>query len=253
MKGRGRVAAPEGRVEHLELTLVKGHWIVHQDGRCFLIDSGSPVSLGRGVGLRWRGRTVRLEPGLIDLATVSGMIGAPVDGLVGMDLLAEVPFRLDAHAGRLTLDAPAEGPGSLRAVAEGRGVPLREVAVDDLLGVPIVRCTLDGREQSAYLDTGAALPFFPPPTHPAARAVRRHSDFLPGLTGLTPIEVDVHLRDLGLGGITRGGVEVGTSPDQIRLLGSLTGIAGILSWPPPSMALAELRMGERRLMLVEAG
>jgi hypothetical protein len=152
----------------------------------------------------------------------------------------------------MVLGSPAEGPGSLSDLATRRGARLHEVPVDSLMRIPVVTCRVDGLELQAFLDSGAVMSYFPAPADPARVPVGRLADFLPTLGGLKAFEADVHLREVRVGGLCRRGVPVAAVPDVLRQVGLLAGVSGILAWPGPGMALAELRMEERRLVVAEA-
>jgi hypothetical protein len=130
------------------LELLDGHLIAETGGR-FLLDTGSPVSFSTTGRVDWGGRARELPTSALglDAAELSHLVGEPLDGLVGGDLLGLHPFTIDLERSVCAVD---EG-GSDRDTAE---LPIRLV-----LGVPLATLELDGVPTQTCIDTGAKLSY----------------------------------------------------------------------------------------------
>jgi hypothetical protein len=152
-------------------------------GRRLLLDTGSPVSVGRGT-FRLLGSSYRLGRGTrgIDLERVGQRIGARLDGLIGTDVVGRAPFTIDWASSQVVF-----GVDSARA--KGAVVPMRA-----LFGIPRVECKIAGRSVSALADTGAAISFFAEPWDGLPKPSGERREFFLGANGLE--EFDTPVRTL---------------------------------------------------------
>jgi hypothetical protein len=125
-----------------------GHILALVDGRRLLVDTGSPGSFGRpGAFVGLAGETpVPKEQGGHDIDKVVEFVGAPVDGLVGMDLIRLAGgLEIDWRAKRISFGRPSP-EGQLVAADLGRGIVRVDVPIDD---TPV----------RAIVDTGAFVSY----------------------------------------------------------------------------------------------
>ena len=91
--------------------IVRGHILINDDrGTRVLLDTGSPISFHSGGAIVLGGESFSVPTSLMgtDAAYVSENVGAPVDGLVGMDILGGGVL-IDVPAGQVTVGESTEG------------------------------------------------------------------------------------------------------------------------------------------------
>ena len=83
-------------VSDCRLEVVDGHLIADLGGR-FLLDTGSPVSFSTTGRANWGGRDCELPTSALglDADELANLVGEPLDGLIGGDLLGLRPFTID--------------------------------------------------------------------------------------------------------------------------------------------------------------
>ena len=195
------------------LELVDGHLIADTGGR-FLLDTGSPVSFSATGRVNWGGRDRELPTSALglDAAELSHLVGEPLDGLVGGDLLGLHPFTIDLERSVLAVDEA----GSDRDTTE---LPIRLV-----LGVPLATLELDGTPTQTCIDTGAKLSYLEAARLDGREAVDETDDFYPGYgTFRTPVyEIAVCIADSELT------MRAGSLPEALSGMLGMLGIAAIL-------------------------
>jgi hypothetical protein len=193
------------------LELVDGHLIVDAGGR-FLLDTGSPVSFSRTGSATWAGQAHGLATSTLglDADELSSLVGTPLDGLIGGNLLGLGAFTVDLERRVCSFGASDRGAAEL---------PLRLV-----LGVPLATIDLDGVPTETCIDTGAKLSYLDQKRLRGREASDETDDFYPGFGAFrTPVyEIPVCLADAAFD------IRVGSLPDALSgMLGTL-GIGAIL-------------------------
>lgn len=191
-----------------------GHLIADIGGTLALVDTGSPLSFGRGGPLSIPGRKHILKPGLgiITADQIGGFIGTPIDCLVGGDIFQGRVLALDFRCMEITLESRGTSPG-------GERVPMRM-----FLNVPVVPFEMRGRTHQAFLDTGAKVSFLDPELLAGLEPAGVLDDFLPTLG---PFRTDLYKVTLGFGGMEFN-LTAGKLPEQIRTAVSASGVPNIL-------------------------
>ena len=125
--------------------LINNHYVVSIDGSLYFIDTGCPNSFSTKGGIEIDGKHYIASSLSNDqLAFTRQLVGAKVDGLIGMDILSRTSLTIYKD-GRLEF-------GSINA--EGRVI---ELAYPRLWPLGI-KCTLsNGKEAVAIIDTGAMI------------------------------------------------------------------------------------------------
>lgn len=156
-------------VTESHLDLVDGHLIVDSGGR-FLLDTGSPVSFSTTGRANWGGRDHELPTSALglDADELANLVGEPLDGLIGGDILGLHPFTIDLERSVCRVDEV----GSDRDTTE---LPIRLV-----LGVPLATLELDGLPTQTCIDTGAKLSYLEAARLAGREAVDETDDFYPG-------------------------------------------------------------------------
>jgi hypothetical protein len=157
--------------------------LVAPRGRRFVLDTGSPMSMGRGT-FKLLGLSHRLSPAptALQLERVGNLIGSRLDGLIGTDLTGRAPFRIDWGSSAVVFGVdPARTKGAV--------VPMQA-----LFGIPRVESKVGGRSVSALVDTGAAVSFLAEPWDGLPKPTGERHEFFLSATGLE--EFDTPMRTL---------------------------------------------------------
>jgi len=132
------------------LSFEKGHLFAEIEGKNFLLDTGSPMSMAASPGLNFRGKDLQLPGNIMGLTAdqLTGFIGTEVHGLLGTDVLNEGDLLFDFERGKLVVP---ERPLPLK----GEAIPFKPV-----MGVPLVEAVVDGQAYGFFFDTGARISYF---------------------------------------------------------------------------------------------
>jgi hypothetical protein len=134
-----------------EYHLVDGHIILDIDGKKVLLDTGAPTSVGELGRINFLGQPFHLDSSFlgVSLAYLSENIGTDIDILMGSDIIGCFDCSIDSTASNVTF-----------------GTNLREfqakTSLESLMNVPIVSCSIHGRQLRMFLDTGARLSYLDP-------------------------------------------------------------------------------------------
>jgi hypothetical protein len=182
----------------------EGHVVIQSDGQNLLLDTGSPItfSQARFVQLIDRHPIKYREFQGVDCDTISRFIGIPIDIVVGMDLMAGLNISIDAGRQEVTIG----GQRPLEFDFSGD--------FEYLMGVPIVKLKVDGREIRMIVDTGAKLSYLNNSILERYPQVGTESDFYPGIG---EFKSETYHVPIALG-----------NPDQTMTFGKLPGLLSIL-------------------------
>jgi Ca-activated chloride channel family protein len=163
---RGRVAERD-----YELQLVDGHLFTRIEGQSVLLDTGIPVSLGKLPEFYFLNEVHALSQGYlgVTLETLEELVGAPIDVLLGTDILKKYYLTLDLQGNRVTF--------SSRPIFQ----PMHQVPMTTLIGAPIASFSVGGLEQQMFVDTGAKLSYVDQTIAANHSPLGKESDFYPGI------------------------------------------------------------------------
>ena len=202
-----------GNVMHCPLTQHEGHLLIDVEGRRYLVDTGSPSSIGRAP-VRLAGREFAMQTGDLMGNTCESlveMVGTPFDGLIGTDILGEFDLEISLGEGTLTL--------SVALLEMAGGLP-----VESLQGVPIVECQINGQPVRMFFDTGAPLSYLSEACVQGCTALGEVEDFHPLLGRFRVPTFSVPVQAWG----QRMNVRAGQMPTLLEMALSLGGADGIL-------------------------
>ena len=149
---RGSVVERRPAEERLPVAEADGHlFVTLADGRRFLIATGSPATLADEVRVAVGGVQVDAlrSIGPVTLEAIRREIAAPIDGLLGMDVLGRLFWTLDVPNGMLFVSSePMRQPGE-------------RVSYQSIGGIPVIRFADEAGTARAFLDTGAWLSYMP--------------------------------------------------------------------------------------------
>jgi hypothetical protein len=230
--GKARKARFDG--ELFPLALVGGVPVFTCGGRRVVLDTGSPVSFGHGpLPLLGRDHDLPSAFGPVSMDDISRAVGAPVDALVGADILAKYQWLVDVGEGRLVVS---------RGEVPCDGVTLRTPSVG---GVPTADVILGGRQGRAVLDTGARLSYAGA-ADVSGTPVGRERDFNP-LLGV--FETDVYRARVEIAGLSVD-ARVGVMPPALQQVLALVGARWIVGMDVLGQAAFVLDLGHGRMKLV---
>jgi hypothetical protein len=176
-------------VQDYSLREVNGHMLAQIGGERVLIDSGIPVSLGRNDEWFFMQRLLPLLPDYlnVDLDTISGLVGEPLDIIIGADILEPWCVQFDLPRERIAF--------STRPMLQGGHV----FPLSVLMGVPILNVDVRGKPMRAFLDTGAKLSYAAGDLLQGLTPIGREQDFYPMLG---TFETDVYEVPMSLGDLS---------------------------------------------------
>jgi hypothetical protein len=190
-----------------------GHYIVDTGTHRWLLDTGSPVSVGTG-NIRLGTTGVRLRDNFMGLTIewLQEMVGTHFDALVGMDALRCKRFMIDVANEQVHF-------GIWRHQITG----LQHNFYTEM-GLPVLDIKMDGDYCPMVFDTGAKISYLPEHMLEYQEQLEDIDDFYPGL-GRFKAEVYETELDLGEGDCV---TEAAVLPEQLSTLLDLLGVLGIL-------------------------
>lgn len=211
--GPGRIPRTEGPgAETHALEIVRDHMLMRIGNGLALIDTGSPVSIGRGNPLviqrrEWLPSTANA----FVLDAVREHLGVAVDWLIGYDILNAHRMLLDWRRGAVHI-----GRARTRQIAS-------RFPVEMVMGIPVISASHSGTSIHAVVDSGAALSYAPQPAVEGLPEAGEYTDFYPGVGAFTTPTWHATVR-LGERDVL---LRVGVLPDALQLLfGMLLGPEG---------------------------
>ena len=180
-------------IEEFEVSAERGIPIVVVAGARLILDTGSPVSfaLGGSIALGGREHGVPVDCWAGNPNRLGELLGEPVDGLLGCDLLASRILDLNCPAGRAHVISDDASPEMPCWLANAISLPISRT-----MGMPIAQISINGHQVSAAVGTGASVCFAAPHLLEGAHPIGRHDDFHPGIGRFT---TDLHLASIHLG------------------------------------------------------
>jgi hypothetical protein len=192
----------------------KGHILLRGGhGRLALLDTGSPVSIGRGAEYCVAGQVFNPSDAMQSVLDAAGMhIGRRVEWLLGHDFFAD---------NRVVIDWPAR-----KAHILGRNNPQPHglaIPIDLVMGVPVVTGRSSRGRVRAVIDSGASLSYVPADVVQGLTPIGKRSDFYPGFG---EFETDVWRVRAEIGG-RRLTISAGILPPMLQVMfGMILGADG---------------------------
>lgn len=201
-------------VMDFRMDLVNGHLIFYLEDKKFLLDSSSPLSVGKAPSLFFMDRIHRLESSSQgeDMAAFENRVGVELDGVMGMDILGQFHVKLDLPANLVQFRSQPE-PN-----------PLQKIQFEMLTGVPIILCNIKGEAVRALLDSGSKLSYIDQRLVSGKKPVSHEMGFCPG-TG--EFETDVYNIPVEVAG-NAFNLRCGVLPGSLAKTLSVTGASGII-------------------------
>lgn len=219
----------------LDCAVENRHLFFTIDGARWLVDTGSPISIGNVASLEIAGIRVPVVSTAygIDAARLSDDVGVAISGLLGMDFLGSRFFKMDPSRGRVSLH-------ETRPECDGFSVPLRFVSQ-----IPTLDAELGGIAAPLFLDTGAPISYWQSPCRKDFPGGPDSLDFHPALG---PFTTDIHQVPVTVGGWNRV-VDFGRLPEPLASMLENCGVSGILGLDVLGKNPLGLFLPERELII----
>lgn len=196
------------------LDMVNGHLITNIEGQSVLIDTGSPISIGKREEFYFSNNFHRLSREYLGVTMdyLEKMVGTDIDILLGMDILKNQCLTIHLPQKRVHFS-------QMPMIRTRYSVPM-----ENFMGVPSVIVNVSGLEQKMYVDTGAKLTYVDKEIAAPYSSMGKTKDFYPGLGEFETetYEIPSSLGDLRLT------LHCGVLPDVLETTLKVTGNHGIL-------------------------
>ena len=211
------------------------HLIIEDNGKTFLIDTGSPFSIFDSAAIDFCGHQFPRGLAMCSATDVSNLLGMHVDALVGNDILKHFNVCIDYATGTISLsDEALDLPDAIA------------LPFDMSFGVPKISMTLQGEERRFFLDTGAKISYVSSQMTQGLDPIETASDFYMGFGNFdTPI-YDMEASVAG----QPFQVRIGNLPSVLEgtLIG-LSGTAGVIGYDFFNRFKVLIDYANRRLFL----
>lgn len=195
--------------------LVDGHIIAIAGLLRLLIDTGAPSSVDDSSSLEFAGRMHRTQKEFMGISpeSLSKSVGAPVNALVGADIINQYDTLIDPTTHTLEMsedDLPLAG---------------QCLVMDDFMGIPIIEAVVSNDKVRMFFDTGAKLSYLNPDRTSAFQSAGTEEDFYPGVGNFSTNAYDIPIM-FGSEAIV---LRVGNLPHLLQMtlmMASTDGIVG---------------------------
>jgi hypothetical protein len=158
-------------VEKTQLTFRSGHLIASLMSGDWLLDTGSPISFGSEPTIYLDGNRFSIIEDYFGLnsAELSKLVGEPLVGLLGMDIISQLDLMIDIESEILII---SHQPIDLDGMT---------LDIEEFMSVPIFRIRFAECEHRVFFDTGAQISYFQNDSIGNYEAAGKVQDFFPGM------------------------------------------------------------------------
>ncbi|HOE62417.1 MAG TPA: hypothetical protein PKW18_05995 [Candidatus Sumerlaeota bacterium] len=154
---------------------INNHIIADIDGSSLLIDTGSPSSFAESHQIVMDGNRFAVSEKMLNVSAefLTANIGAPINGLVGIDILNQFDILID--------------PTNQRLLISKEEIPLKGqiLELDNIMGIPLIEGVIDGCTARLIFDTGAKLSYLNPKWTSDLPIIGTEDDFYPAYGSYT--------------------------------------------------------------------
>ncbi|MFM7319971.1 MAG: hypothetical protein ACKO5K_00425 [Armatimonadota bacterium] len=222
-------------MSHIPCSIEHGHLFLHAADGAWLVDTGSPISIGPAPSVEMAGHTIPLVPSAhaMDARSLSEFVGGPVAGLLGMDFLRHHDVRFDPAGGTATIDPEA-------VASDGHPIPI------SLRGhIIVLDANVGGEDTELLMDTGAPLSYWQSGRRTDFPTEVPYDDFHPLLGRFV---TTVHRVPVRVGGWERE-VAFGHLPAPVGTGVEMMGVSGILGLDVFAYGPVDFNFRQGRLIL----
>jgi hypothetical protein len=226
-----RLSTKSNKMNRFASRFVDDHVIIHINNFNYIVDTGSPLSFGRGTTILINEKNFPINntgPGGLTSESISKLSKLDVDGLIGMDILTHFDVRFYQNE-IIFSDIPI--------VYADTAIKLP--IIDTCMGVPIITLNINNKDRRIFFDTGAKLSYLSKDLL-IGTPVDQIEDFYPSIgTFKTDVyEIDIFIND------KKETFRFGLLPSEIQILlqmGQTEGIIGTELLNKYSVTLSNLR------------
>jgi hypothetical protein len=194
---------------------VDGHVIVQMNNFNYIVDTGSPLSFGRGNLVSINGRNFPINttaPGGITANSISELSGLEVDGLIGMDIL--IHFDVQFTRNQITFsDTPIFHADTA----------VKLPIIETMMGIPIINLNIEQEDRRIFFDSGAKLSYLSEDLL-VGTPIGEMEDFYPSIG---TYKTNVYKIDVEIGGKVET-LTFGLLPSSLRMLLDMSQTKGII-------------------------
>ena len=133
-----------------DINLYDGHLIINDNDQKILVDTGSPVTIGRSDHFMFMDQEYNCTTALMghDISSISEMMGYDIDVLMGMDVIGKYEMLTDYKSAKVTFsfeEIPFE--------------PICTAPIIREMGLVFVYLRVKGNDAKLALDTGAKISY----------------------------------------------------------------------------------------------
>jgi hypothetical protein len=130
------------------LKLQNGHLFIEISGQTFILDTGAPSSFGTDSSVTLHEMTFDLPSSYLGLtaANLSDLVGYPVSGIFGADILNRFDVLIDCLSGRISF------------ATEQIEFPGNTLSTDEFMGIPVIDVTIAGVPHRMFFNIGSRFP-----------------------------------------------------------------------------------------------
>lgn len=221
-----------------DIDFYDGHLIINNDGQKVLVDTGSPVSIGRSNHFLFMDQEHNCMTSYLgqDINAFAEMIGYDIDVLMGMDVIGNYNMLTDYKSAKVTFST--------------EDIPFESVCIISIAqtkGVFFVVLKVKGEDVRLFLDTGAKISYIAETYTSGETAIEVLEDFYPMIGQFT---TPIYAMEASIGGQSFP-VKFGKLPKLIALPLQMVGIEGIIGYDLFSKYKVLLDFHNNRMLLME--
>lgn len=204
--------------KEFEIDLYDGHLIIEENGMKILVDTGSPVTIGRDSRFSFMEQSHHCVTSLMgtDISSVSRLMNYSVDVLLGMDVLKQYCILVDYRNKRVTFST--------------EGIPFDSATAVPLqcgrMGEVCVVLTVNGVEAKLALDTGAKISYIDETFTVGQTELEAREDFNPMVGRFQTTLYDMQASINGM----EFPVHFGKLPSSLALTLQMLGLRGAIGY-----------------------
>ncbi|MBA3018706.1 MAG: hypothetical protein KKH20_05845, partial [Proteobacteria bacterium] len=201
-------------IHTLSYEIVDGHIIVISSNGNLLIDTGAPSSFGNDNTVSFAGRNHSVKKDFMGVSpkSLSDHIGININALIGADILNQYDIVISPYQRQLFVSE------------EEQHVDGEELELDEFMGIPILKASMDKDTIRMFFDTGARLSYLHPNIAKTYPRIGTELDFHPGIGRFN---TETYRVPITLGGETVELV-VGILPQLLQMTLMMSNTSGIL-------------------------
>ena len=203
--------------ETFDIALYDGHLIFHVGNMKVLVDTGSPVTIGKENSFDFLGEKYVCHTAFLgkDINSISQLMNYDIDVLMGMDIMEKYYIRTDYQQQQITF---SDEPFSVDQMFS--------TPITRMMGAVCIDLVIDGNTVKVALDTGARISYIDQAFTEGKHPIDERDDFNPAIGHFqTPIfEIEATVGDSSFP------VNFGVLPPILAMPLQMIGISGAIGF-----------------------